>query len=156
MTQHRACHAGVSLVEMLVVLALFAIVASAVALSLPQSQRSTSDEAAARAFVAQLDRAIDQALVTGTGFGVLHDGEAIRFVQRGSDAEWVAHSDKHLARAKLSASTSRISINAKEVYAVSARLIPSSATPFRAEFGRGAGRQIVFFDGARVRLQDQP
>ena len=153
MTQPRDRISGVSLVEMLVVLALFGIVAGAVLLSVPSGSRPASTDTAARALVAHLERAVDHTLVTGKGFGVLRDGADIRFVERSPKADWVAHSDNQLAQAKLSAAASRISIKQAEVYAVSAQLIPSTAEPFRVVFGRGADRQTVIFDGARARLQ---
>ncbi|MEM8654291.1 MAG: prepilin-type N-terminal cleavage/methylation domain-containing protein [Pseudomonadota bacterium] len=153
MTAVRARTAGVSLIEMLVVLALFGVVAGAVLLSVPSGARATSTDAAARALVAHLDHAVDHTLITGEGFGILRDGTDIRFVQRGLGAEWVAHSDKRLSQAKLSAAASRISIEEAEVFAVSAQLIPDNATPLRVDFGRGANLQSVMFDGFRVRRQ---
>ena len=84
MTQHRSREAGGSLIEMLVVLALFAVVGGAVALSLPNAQRETSAEAEAHALVAHLDRALDITLTTNAGFGITHDGAEISFVQRDS------------------------------------------------------------------------
>ena len=138
---------------MLVVLALFGIVAGAVVLSVPSGTRATAADAAAQAFAAQLDHAVDQTLISGDGFGILWDGADIRFVQRGLDATWVAHSDKLLSQVKLSAPPSRISIKEAEVFAVSAQLIPNSAIPIRVDFGRGANLQSVLFDGVRVRQQ---
>ncbi|MEL6463999.1 MAG: prepilin-type N-terminal cleavage/methylation domain-containing protein [Pseudomonadota bacterium] len=151
MTRTRARTAGLSLVEMLVVLALFGVVAGVVLLSGPGGTRATSTDAAAQGLVAHLDHAVNRALITGEGFGILREGADIRFVERGPDAVWVAHSDKQLNQAKLSAAASRISINEAEVFSVSAQLIPNSATPLRVDFGRGSDRQTLIFDGVRAR-----
>lgn len=156
MTTRRYKDAGVSLIEMLVVLVLFAVVAGAVVMVLPNSQRATSAEAAARALAAHLGRAMDLALTTNAGFGIMNDGASITFVQRRSDATWEPHSDNQLAQVKLSVRTSRISVHAQEVFSVSARLIPENTTPFHATFGSGPGMQMVVFDGARVRVQGGP
>lgn len=150
MTPCRHSDAGVSLVEMLVVLALLATLAGGVALSLPSARTATASEAAAHALAAHLERGVDHALTTGAGFGVTHDGTTLRFVQQGDGARWVPHSDPHLAQVKLSAPTSRISINAQEVFAVSAHLIPNTSTPLRVTFGNGTRGQVVVFDGAQV------
>ncbi len=143
-----------TLIEMLVVLTLFAIVAGAVVLALPNTQRANSSEAAARAWAARLDRAMDLALTTTTGFGIRHEGAEIAFVQRAGDQQWGAHSNAELASAKLSARGARISINKQEVFSVSATLVPENSTPLRAEFGRGSDAWVVIFDGARVRIQE--
>jgi len=139
---------------MLVVLVLFAVLAGAVALSLPSARRSTSAEAAASTFATHLDRAVDIALATGGGFGVARENGHLSFVQRGDNSQWVPHSDKHLAKVKLSVDAPRTSLHAQEVFSVSADLIPNQNTPLRAVFGRGAGAMTVVFDGARVRLQE--
>ncbi|MFL4470148.1 prepilin-type N-terminal cleavage/methylation domain-containing protein [Tateyamaria armeniaca] len=156
MTQKRDATAGVTLIEMLVVLALFALVASAVALSLPSGRGNTSVEAGARALRAHLEHALDAALTTGSGFGLLHDGSDLRFVQRDPSGEWKSHGNKQLADVKLSLPPSRITINPQEVFAVSARLIPSRSVPFKVQFGAGERSQFVVFDGARVVRQDGP
>lgn len=156
MTARRSDNAGVTLIEMLVVLAVFAVVAGAVALSLPDTRRATSADAAARALAAHLDRAVDLALTTNTGFGIAHDGTDISFVQRARDNRWVTHSDNRLAQVKLSPRLSRISVNAQEVYSVTADLIPDSSMPFRAVFGSGAGARVLVFDGAVVHLHARP
>lgn len=153
MTAARVKTAGVSLIEMLVVLALFGVVAGAVVMSAPSGTRATSTDAAARALAAHLGHAVDHTLTTGKGFGIIRDGTDIRFVQRGPGATWVAHSDKRLRQVKLSAAPSRISIKEAEVFAVSAQLIPNSTGPIRVDFGRGATLQSVFFDGFRVHRQ---
>ncbi|WP_147114766.1 prepilin-type N-terminal cleavage/methylation domain-containing protein [Tateyamaria sp. syn59] len=153
MTATRVRTAGVSLIEMLVVLALFGVVAGAVVMSVPSGARATSTDAAARALAAHLDHAVDHTLITGQGFGIVRDGKDIRFVQRGPNATWVAHSDKRLGQMKLSAAPSRISIKEAEVYAVSAQLIPNSAIPLRVDFGRGNSLETVLFDGVGVHRQ---
>ncbi len=139
---------------MLVVLVLFAVLAGAVALSLPSAQRSTPAEAAASTFATHIDRAVDAALTTGVGFGIAYERGQLSFVQRGDNNQWVPHSDKQLAGVKLSADAPRISLHAQEVFSVSPDLIPNKNTPLRAVFGRGAGAMTVVFDGARVRLQE--
>ncbi|WP_299044387.1 prepilin-type N-terminal cleavage/methylation domain-containing protein [uncultured Tateyamaria sp.] len=154
MIQPRGRDTGVTLVEMLVVLTVFAVVAGAAALSFPNTRRANTTEAEARAWAARLDRAVSVALITNAGFGIRHDGTAIGFVERGDDRQWRPHSDPELAKVKLSGRGSRISINAQEVFSVSANLIPESSTPFRAMFGSGTDTWVVTLDGTRVRVAE--
>lgn len=150
---HRRADAGVTLVEMLVVLALFTVVAGAVTLAVPGDRRGSTAVVAADRLAAHLERAVDLALATGHGFGIAMQDDALRFVQRGSDARWGPHSDAQLARVKLSASSTRISLNTSEVFAVSADLIPETSVPLRVQYGDGADGVAVLFDGAAVRLE---
>ena len=154
MNTRRRADAGVSLIEMLIVLALFGVVAAGVALSLPGPSRDTSSEVAARGLAAHLERAVGLTLANGTGFGVLHTGENLRFVERDASGQWQLHSDPPLARVKLSVEGVRMALKETEVFAVSDRLIPSTSTPFRAEFGAGPRPLTVHFDGAVVRLEE--
>lgn len=150
MTRARGGSAGVTLVEMLVVLALFALVSGAVALSLPLGRGATSADTDARALQSHLNRAMEFALVTGSSFGVMHDGKNLRFVHLAITGDWAEHPDKQLKEVKLSLATARTSIKAQEVFAVSARLIPATATPLNVQFGADANIQTVMFDGTRA------
>ncbi|WP_299689795.1 prepilin-type N-terminal cleavage/methylation domain-containing protein [uncultured Tateyamaria sp.] len=152
MTRHRRSDAGVTLVEMLVVLALFGVVAGTVLIAFPGDRRGTSTETAARLLGAHIDRAVDLALTTGQGFGVAQNGRTLSFVQRGPDMRWTPHSDKQLATVKLSTGTTRISFDTNEVYAVSADLIPEKSLPLVVQYGT----RTVVFDGARVHLENTP
>ena len=150
----RDMDAGVTLIEMLVVLAVFAVVAGAVILSVPGDRGQTPTRIAALSLAAHLERAIDLTLSTGAGFGIENDQGSLRFVQMDDEENWGPHSDKRLVQVKLSTSPSRISITAQEVFVVSARLIPSVSAPLRVEFGDGRTAQAVVFDGVRVQHED--
>lgn len=150
----RACNAGVTLIEMLVVLALFGILAGAVVLTLPGDRPTARAEVAAAAWTSALHHAMDAALATGEGFGLRYRDSALTFVKRDADGQWQPHPSPDLAAVKLFPDLVRSSdqVEQPEVYAVSAALIPAISTAHVARFGAGTQGVSVRFDGATVRV----
>jgi type II secretion system protein H len=144
----RRAQAGVSLIEMLVVLALFAMVASAVLLTLPSGRQSKLEANQIASLTAHLKRATTIAMARDQAFALVFDGDHLRFVEADGTG-WTDHSEKSLAGVKLSVDEGRMSLNRGEYYAVSRGLVPLSAAPLRIEFET----QAVVFDGVNVRLE---
>lgn len=156
----RAGDAGVTLIEMLVVLVLFGVLAGAVVLALPGDRPSARAEVAAASWTAALDRAVDTALATGEGFGLRFQDGALTLVTRDAGGQWAPHSDAELAVVKLFPDLVRSSGQADpdhatsaEVYAVSAALVPAVGVVHLVRFGSERQGVVVRFDGATVRME---
>ncbi|MEO0378842.1 MAG: prepilin-type N-terminal cleavage/methylation domain-containing protein [Pseudomonadota bacterium] len=152
----RAADAGVTLIEMLVVLTLFAVVSSAVVMSLPTRGSSGSAKITAISLAAQIERAIGLALAENQGFGIGLDDGQLRFLQRSKTGEWRAHAHPHLAQVKLFPVNVRFLEQDKDaapVFAVSARLIPELGQPLRLAFGDPLTGSNLNYDGVTVRLE---
>jgi general secretion pathway protein H len=147
----RTAEAGVTLVEMLVVLALFGLLAGAVVLAFPSDRSATGPAARALTFKADLERAIDLALLRQTGFGIQRDDGALHFVEQQKDGTWGPHTEKTLDPVKLSGRTVRSSLETGAVFAVSPALVPGSSDPLRVTFGPA---QVITFDGAGIREEE--
>lgn len=147
----RAGQAGVTLVEMLVVLVIFGITAGAVVLALPSGQRAAGPEAQALAFAADLDRAIDLVLLRQRGFGIQHADGTLRFVEENQDGAWLSHSEETLGALKLSGTRLRSSLEEGATFEVSDALVPKSSDALQVTFSTGPR---VTFDGARVRIEE--
>ncbi|MEM1298114.1 MAG: prepilin-type N-terminal cleavage/methylation domain-containing protein [Pseudomonadota bacterium] len=150
----RQSDTGFTIIEMLVVLALFGILAGAVVLALPGDRTSARAGVAAASWVSALQRAMDTVLATDTSFGVRYRDDALTLVERDNAGRWQPHSNPDLAAVKLFPDQVRSSDQADppEVYAVSVALIPVNGTTFFARFGKGALGVSVRFDGATVRV----
>lgn len=154
---HRRRNAGVTLIEMLVVLALFAVVSGAVVMSLPSGRTSTSAEVGAAAFVSDLNYAVKLTLSEGRGFGIAVEDNSIRFLQRSDEGPWHAHLNPDLAQVKLFPAGVRIFDQARRNgvdFVVSARLLPDQEHPLRVRFGDVSTGPIVTFDGMAVAVED--
>lgn len=94
MNRHRSPHdhpsAGVTLVEVLVVLVLIGILASVVGLSLGGTGRFAGADREADLLVARLNRAADEVLLTAQDMAMSWDRQSYRFFVREDDA-WVPH-----------------------------------------------------------------
>ncbi len=139
------------MIEMLVVLALFGLVAGAVVLAFPSERRVTGAEAQALAFAADLERAMDLAVLRQRAFGVRRDQEILRFVERNDDGLWVVHPEKTLNPVKLSGTSARSSLQKGATFVVSHTLVPGSSDALRIAFGSAA---TITFDGATIRLNE--
>ena len=80
MTGRRHGEAGVSLVEVLVVLAIIGVMAGVGVLGLGAADRGARAEAEARRLADRLQLAADEVLVTGTPHALVWDAEGYRFL----------------------------------------------------------------------------
>ncbi|MGV6848178.1 MAG: type II secretion system protein [Marinibacterium sp.] len=150
----RTAQAGVTLVEMLVVLALFAIVAGAVVLALPKPQEDGGDFAALT-LSARLDRAVDRALTRNQGFAVWSDAGKVVVLDPGKSGGWTVVADPFLNPVKLVAGLDRMSFQRDDraVYAVSPALIPLTGGVLRIPLGTSREAPELVFDGLGTALQ---
>ena len=152
MNSNRSKEAGVTLIEMLVVLALFAVVSGAVILALPEKRGRLGAEVQAQTLAQALNTAVDHTLRTGQGFAIRQNNDHLSLEQQDLTGVWVPHNDAYLASLKLFVPTARILKHPGQDYVVSAALVPDSSDPFVATFGRGKERITVVYDGARARV----
>ena len=150
----RQPDSGVTLIEMLVMLALFAVLAGVVTIAMPGGRDLDRADLAAQSLAVALHRAVDHALVSGRGFGLTLSAEGLQFVHSDEDGEWHPHPDPNLEKVKLSPDTPRISNRAEQsvVFSVSKALVPTGLKPFVATFGSGQAAHTVIFDGVNARV----
>lgn len=153
MTQRRG-DTGVTLIEMLVVLAMISVMAAAAVLTLAPKTRGPTSELAAIKLAANLRRAVRYALDHQQGFGVQADSEGYSF-RIASEQGWKPHPDPVLRRLKPFSGNLRISVqdHEYEVFAVSRYLVPENSTPWQVNLGQGASAFHVVFDGITVRTR---
>ncbi|WP_298976443.1 Tfp pilus assembly protein FimT/FimU [uncultured Roseobacter sp.] len=146
--RHRAGDAGVTLIEMLVVLVVIGIMASTVAMSFRPKTSGTAPEVTALKLVADLRLAVQFAIDHQRGFGVKAGPEGYRFWTIGAGG-WEPHADPSLRRLKPFPDTMRISVQDHEdmVFAVSRYLVPAGSTPWQVTLRQGPFAHQVTFDG---------
>ncbi|MEM9552519.1 MAG: type II secretion system protein [Pseudomonadota bacterium] len=151
-SSHRATETGVTLIEMLVVLTLFAIIAGAIVLALPSDRPGAQRDLDLLTLDARVEAAVDRTLSSGTGFAIWQDRGDIIFLEQGRSGRWVTSSDPRLNPVKLSARGSRMSFGMDDdrVFAVSAALVPVSGTPLRVVAGDGSD---LWFDGLQIKRE---
>ena len=143
----RQRDAGVSLIEMLVVLALFGVVAGAVVLNVPD-RPGARHELPALTVASDLTHAVDRALATSAGFAVQVFDTRIAILERADDGSWIPHSDRRLAQAKLFPGLDRIP-DQDGLFVVSRDLVPENAAPLVLRFRGGIE---VAFDGLHAHV----
>ncbi len=157
MARRRNRQAGVTLVEVLVVLAIFSVLTGAAALSVSRPQNSSSADLSALSLAADITYAMDLALGTGSAFGMQVNQGRIQFLERNRQGDWNAHSDPRLNALKLYPIPPRILDEAprtETTYLVSERLVPQDNQALSLAFGGTARARVVVFDGATVRITD--
>ncbi|WP_299783241.1 prepilin-type N-terminal cleavage/methylation domain-containing protein [uncultured Roseobacter sp.] len=149
----RSGTAGVTLVEMLVVLVLIGVLSGAVALGLSHRPSGDQAELSALKLTADLDRAVRYALDHQLAFGLKADPQGYS-VLLSSEGGWRPHPDPALQEVKLFPSSLRISMQDHDgvVFRVSRTLVPDDNRPWRATLGRGASARDVVFDGITARI----
>lgn len=150
---NRAPEAGVTLIEMLVVLTIFAVVAGLAVLTVPQTSGAVQDGLTQKALQARITAAVDQALRTERGFAIWQGNGDLLLLTQSENGQWVPAEDILQNSAKLFSTYSRISIQEDDdgVFVVSPALVPVSGIPLRIQTGNGPD---LIFDGLRVRTED--
>ncbi|MDW3181807.1 prepilin-type N-terminal cleavage/methylation domain-containing protein [Roseobacter sp.] len=145
--------AGVTLVEMLVVLVLIGVLSGAVALGLSTRPSGDQAELSALKLSADLDHAVRHALDHQVGFGLKADPQGYAFLVP-SGGNWRPHPDRALQDVKLFPRSLRISVQDHDgvVFRVSRTLVPEDNRPWRATLGHGASARDVIFDGVTARI----
>jgi general secretion pathway protein H len=144
--RHRLPDAGVTLVEVLVVLALIGILAGVVGLSFGSGPRGDVAGQEADLLVARLNRAADEVILTGVPLGFVWAAEGYRFDLYDGD-RWQAHDLPILAAPHLFDGGTRIA-DAAGSLVLSRDMDLGVSGPLTLELLSGAGAaEVIRFDG---------
>ncbi len=142
-----------TLVEMLVVLALVATVAGAVALGLGPATRGAAPREEAQILAARMQRASEEAVLTGQPVALAWSEDAYRFLLL-ADGAWVPHPVRLLGEARTL--PPGMSFGERGTFAVTAAVLPAAGEPLRLSLRRDGGdpaRAVeVLWDGAAATL----
>ncbi|MEM5544395.1 prepilin-type N-terminal cleavage/methylation domain-containing protein [Sulfitobacter sp. AS92] len=152
----RVPDAGVTLVEVLVVLALIGILAGVVGLSFGSGPRGDVAGQEADLLVARLNRAADEVMLTGVPMGFVWAAEGYRFDLYDGE-RWQPHDLPVLAAPHLLGGATRIT-DAAGAMVLSRDMDPGAAGPLTLELLSGAGpAEVIRFDGLNAaRLEGTP
>ena len=154
----RARDAGVTLVEVLVVLVLIGVMAGAVGLSLGPVDRGDTLEREVTLLAARLNRAADETLLTGDAVAFVWDAGGYRFeVLRGAD--WQPHPVALLAatHATPGARPSGPDGAAEGRFVVDGDLLPVTGVPLTLSLRADNGLETqIRFDGVNAVRVDPP
>ena len=154
----RRHEAGVTLVEVLVVLAIMGVMTGIAALAIPSGPRPATLRAAADLLAARLDIAAEESLISGRAARLEWDGTGYRFTERQGD-DWAPHGNAALAGPH---PADGIALRGETgggsgVLTITPDLAPPDGTIVRVGLGRagevGAGPVAVVFDGASARVE---
>ncbi|UWQ23146.1 prepilin-type N-terminal cleavage/methylation domain-containing protein [Jannaschia sp. W003] len=157
----RRPDAGVTLVEVLVVLALVAVVAGAAGLGL---SGGTGPDAAAREaqlLAVRLERAGDDALVTGRRAALVWERRGYRFESDGEDG-WAPHPEPALAAFHETAPA--VALRGEETapdreagrYVLARDMVPEGGRPLALLLEGGGARVALRHDGIAARVEAEP
>jgi general secretion pathway protein H len=149
----RARQAGVTLVEVLVVLVLIGVMAGVVGLGLGQANRSGGLERDVQLLIARLNRAADEAVLTGLPVAFVWTRTDYAFLAL-QDQGWVPHPVAILGSPhELDRGTSFVGEAAVGGgLVIPASLSPATGAALRWEMGAGQdATQIIVFDGMTAR-----
>ncbi|MGR3528450.1 MAG: type II secretion system protein [Sulfitobacter sp.] len=162
---NRRKDAGMTLVEILVVLAIIGVMASVLGLSVSGGTRSADVlEREATLLSARLERAADSAALNGTPAGFTWDDKSYSFVSL-QDGAWAAHPDGILAAPHLLDRAAAISVlgQARGRYLIRSDMLPSvtdpatnSPVPLQIAIVGSKDTWEVRFDGVSARSQQKP
>ena len=147
----RDAQAGVSLIEMLVVLALFAVVAGAVVLAVPGQRGEARADVDLLALKARLSAVVTRTLVQDEPFAIWQ-GEGDLVVLLLTEAgRWEVAPDPRMNSVKLISRHPRMSFQRdhEDVFSVSAALVPDRGERLRIGLGDDSD---AFFDGYNLTL----
>ena len=156
-TSIRESQAGMTLVEVLVVLVLVGIMAGVIGLSIGPADRGAGPAREAQLLIARLNRAVQETAMAGTAFGFVWSADAYRFVSL-QNGVWVQHPVPLLGQSHplvgdvvLTAADS-----SQGSYIVGAALLPQDGKPLEIAFGRNDRAEVaVLFDGISADLMPQ-
>ena len=149
MPTDRASEAGLTLVEMLVVLALIGVMAGAVGLSLGPATRGPGAQDEARLLAARMRRASEEALLTGQPVALVWTDREYRFVALGVEG-WAPHPIPLLAEVKALPGTLRFP--EPGAFAVTGADLPVGGEPLELRLEGQGSAAIVTWDGATATM----
>lgn len=153
----RPRDAGVTLVEILVVLVLIGVMAGAIGLSLGNAGKGDAADREARLLAARLTRAADEALLTGEPMAVVWGDDRYRFV-RFHEGAWIAFDVAQLSTEHVLPRNLRLADGANQdalgSFTVGPDMLPISGAALRLGLLADGGKGVaVVFDGATARLE---
>lgn len=145
----RSSQAGVTLVEVLVVLVLIGVMAGVVGLSLGPANRGSASAQEAQLLTARLNRAADEAVLSGSPVALIWTEVTYRFVVL-DNAAWVAHPIAVLGTPHELGNGLRFSGEAAAGghFVVLASLRPAGGAALELTLDDRVRAQSVVFDGA--------
>ncbi len=150
----RQQDAGVTLVEILVVLVLVGIMSGVVGLSLGGNRQASTAGQEADLLVARLNRAADEAILTGEPFSFVWAQQTYKFMVQGENS-WVPHPLPLLSTPHLLPDIVQIS-TAPGAVIISDQMLPDTGTALLLELAtRGSNFEVVTFDGINAARQDR-
>lgn len=139
--------AGMTLVEILVVLAIIGVAAGAVVLGIGAAARPPSVESEARRLAERLQLAADDVMIDDRGLAFQWHGDGYGFLLR-TPGGWRAGEDEGLAYHRLPGSMALSVAGVKK--GVRPVGIDGAGQPFSARLDSTAGRWLVAYDGLTV------
>ncbi|WP_392337469.1 prepilin-type N-terminal cleavage/methylation domain-containing protein [Loktanella salsilacus] len=151
----RSRDAGVTLVEVLVVLVLVGIMAGAIGLSLGPADRGDAANREATLLIARLNRAADEALLTGAATAFVWGDGTYRFEVRQIDGSWGPHPIELLGTPHQVGIINFSGDGGSDGrYVVDGDLLPATMATLRLTMRSANGSdEVVSFDGVNA-LQD--
>ena len=148
----RRRDAGVTLVEVLVVLVLVGIMAAAVGLSLGPADRGDAIAREADILTARLNRAADEVLLSGAPVALVWNVDGYHFEVPGPDG-WIPHPVTLLGEDHRLTGAVDLSENAVDQgrFVVNADLLPEGGVPLVIVLRTGrTARETIMFDGVNA------
>lgn len=152
----RQSDAGVTLIEVMVVLVLVGIMAGTVGLSLGSVDRGMTAATEATLLTARLNRATDEIVLTGLPMAFIWDETGYRF-EVWADGNWIPHPVNMLATPHLLGGAQFAEGEGRSTgrFAVDGTLLPASGVVLRIALRDGTGSDaVVTFDGAGAWQED--
>lgn len=142
---------GMTLVEMLVVLAIIGVMAGVTVLGMGSAARGANVESEARRLADRLQLAADEAMVSDRGVALAWDARGYGFLAKG-EGGWQADQSDAFARHALPAGF-RLSLPRRRPYPLG---FESGGVPFVAQLRAPSGRWTIAYDGLVVTAQPVP
>jgi len=153
----RADDSGVTLIEILVVLALIGIGAGIVSYALPSGANARTLEQEATLLAARLTNVADRSLVAGETYRVIWQSEAYRFETWKDDA-WYTATDASLSVSHTldrGATLSDTTGAQRGIFAITPALLPPPTGIVSLRLASGAQGRTIIFDGATAQVGQQ-
>jgi type II secretion system protein H len=148
----RSSDAGVTLVEILVVLVLIGVLAGAVGLSIRPGDRTTALDREANLLANRMEQAADHALLSGRPAGIIWTDVEYHFVEFRENA-WGTHSVPLLAERHVFGGGLRMVSDARSgARVIGPDLLPQDDEPLTISFASATARRMVTFDGASTSI----
>lgn len=151
-SKRRAGEAGLTLVEMLVVLAIIAVMAGAVSLGIGSVTRAPSVETEARRLATRLQTAADDAMLGDRVIAFTAEKHGYGFATIGSDGKLIARTDDALGFHRLPGGMV-VTLNVRPPVILG---VDGSGRPMSAVVESGQKRWLVTYDGLTARAAPAP